>query len=121
MAAAAALVAMGGSAGRSEQGGEGRGGRRLASDANGREESRARVRRGCRSRHGVVVAASATILGVRARKRRRVVRPSSVEKDPGVARSAVGHRRTGGRRPPLDGQKQRRARERKERDREIEV
>jgi len=58
MAAAAALVAMGGSAGRSEQGGEGRGGRRRACDANEREESRARVRRGCRSRHGVVVAAS---------------------------------------------------------------
>ena len=99
----------------SEQGGEGRRGRRRARDAKGREESRARVRRGCRSRHGVVVAASATILGVRARKRRCVARPSSVEKDPGVARSAVGHRRTRGRRPPLDGQKQRRARERKER------
>ena len=100
---------------RARKRGEGRGGRRRACNANGREESRARVRRGCRSRHGVVVAASATILGVRARTRRRVVRPSSVEKDPGVARSAVGHRRTRGRRPPLDGQKQRRARERKER------
>ena len=108
-------MAMGGSAGRSEQGGEGRGGRKRACNANGREESQARVRHGCRSRHGVVVAASATILGVRARKRRRVVRPSSVEKDPGMARSAVGHHQTRGRRPPLDGQKQRRARERKER------
>ena len=66
------------------------------------------MRRGCRSRHGVVVAASATILGVRARKRRRVARPSSVEKDPRVARSAVGHRRTRGRRPLLDGQKRKR-------------
>jgi len=77
MAAAAALVAMGCSAGRSEQGGEGMGGRRRACDANGREESRARVRRGCQFRHGVVVAASTTILGVHARKRRRVVRPRS--------------------------------------------